>query len=279
MNGVDIPTRQPGGSTDGGQTDLSRIRTVDGLDVKGKRVLLRVDFNVPMQDGTVTDATRITRVLPTIKQLLSGGAKVIVLTHLGRPKGRPSPDTSLEPVAAKLRELLGGVSVHFVKDCVGEEARRGVDALKPGEVAVLENLRYHAGEEKNDLAFAKRLAELGDIYVDDAFSSAHRAHASIEAITHILPSYAGLLMMAEIRALDRASEHPDRPVMAIMRRCQGFHQDPGVDKSDGQDGRARSWRRYGQHLPLRARRRDRKVALPTRSGAHCQGDHGARRGA
>lgn len=215
MNGVDIPTRQPGGSTDGGQTDLSRIRTVDGLDVKGKRVLLRVDFNVPMQDGTVTDATRITRVLPTIKQLLSGGAKVIVLTHLGRPKGRPSPDTSLEPVAAKLRELLGGVSVHFVKDCVGEEARRGVDALKPGEVAVLENLRYHAGEEKNDLAFAKRLAELGDIYVDDAFSSAHRAHASIEAITHILPSYAGLLMMAEIRALDRASEHPDRPVMAI----------------------------------------------------------------
>ena len=199
----------------GGKPDFSRIRTVDGLDVKGKRVLVRVDFNVPMQDGEVTDTTRITRVLPTVKQLANGGAKVIVLSHLGRPKGQRSPDTSLAPVAAKVAELMGGTKVHFIKDCVGDEARRGVDALKPGEVAVLENLRYHAGEEKNDVGFAKQLAEIGDLYVDDAFSSSHRAHASVEGITHLLPAYAGLLMMAEIRALDRALEHPARPVMAI----------------------------------------------------------------
>ena len=199
----------------GGKPDFSRVRTVDGLDVKGKRVLVRVDFNVPMQDGEVTDTTRITRVLPTVKQLANGGAKVIVLSHLGRPKGQRSPETSLAPVAAKVAELMGGTKVHFIKDCVGEEAKRGVDALKPGEVAVLENLRYHAGEEENDAGFAKQLAELGDLYVDDAFSSSHRAHASVEGITHLLPDYAGLLMMAEIRALDRALEHPARPVMAI----------------------------------------------------------------
>ena len=199
----------------GGKPDFSRVRTVDGLDVKGKRVLVRVDFNVPMQDGEVTDTTRITRVLPTVKQLANGGAKVIVLSHLGRPKGQRSPETSLAPVAAKVAELIGGTKVHFIKDCVGEEAKRGVDALKPGEVAVLENLRYHAGEEENDAGFAKQLAELGDLYVDDAFSSSHRAHASVEGITHLLPAYAGLLMMAEIRALDRALEHPARPVMAI----------------------------------------------------------------
>ncbi len=178
-------------------------------------MLVRVDFNVPMQDGEVTDTTRITRVLPTVKQLANGGAKVIVLSHLGRPKGQRGPETSLAPVAAKVAELMGGTKVHFIKDCVGEEAKRGVDALKPGEVAVLENLRYHAGEEENDAGFAKQLAELGDLYVDDAFSSSHRAHASVEGITHLLPAYAGLLMMAEIRALDRALEHPARPVMAI----------------------------------------------------------------
>ena len=199
----------------GGKPDFSRIRTIEGLDVKGKRVLVRVDFNVPMQDGEVTDTTRITRVLPTIKQLANSGAKVIVLSHLGRPKGQRSLETSLAPVAAKVAELMGGTPVHFINDCVGDEARRGVDALKPGEVAVLENLRYHAGEEKNDAGFAKQLAELGDLYVDDAFSSSHRAHASVEGITHLLPAYAGLLMMAEIRALDRALEHPARPVMAI----------------------------------------------------------------
>lgn len=216
MNDIDVSTIARAANVNGGgKPDFSRIHTIDGLDVRDKRVLLRVDFNVPLQDGTVTDTTRITRVLPTIKQLSNSGAKIVVLTHLGRPKGQRSPETSLAPVAAKVAELLGGTPVHFVKDCVGEEAKRGVAALKPGEVAVLENLRYHAGEEKNDMGFATALSELGDLYVDDAFSSSHRAHASVEGITHLLPSYAGLLMMAEIRALDRALEHPARPVMAI----------------------------------------------------------------
>jgi len=216
MNDIDVSTfARAANANGGGKPDFSRIRTIDGLDVKGKRVLVRVDFNVPMQDGEVTDTTRITRVLPTIEQLANRGAKVVVLSHLGRPKGERSPDTSLAPVAAKVAELMGGTKVHFIKDCVGDEARRGVEALKPGEVAVLENLRYHTGEEKNDMGFARELAAFGDIYVDDAFSSSHRAHASVEAITHLLPSYAGLLMMAEIRALDRALEHPARPVMAI----------------------------------------------------------------
>jgi phosphoglycerate kinase len=199
----------------GGKPDFSRIRTVDGLDVKGKRVLVRVDFNVPIKDGIVGDTTRIDRVLPTIKQLLAGGAKVIVLSHLGRPKTSTMTDTTLRPIAEKMAELMPGAKVTFINNCVGDEARRGVNALQPGEVALLENLRYNDGEKKNDPDFAKELAALGDIYVNDAFSTAHRAHASVEGITHLLPAYAGLLMMAEIRALDRALEHPARPVMAI----------------------------------------------------------------
>ena len=199
----------------GGKPDFSRIRTIDGLDVKGKRVLIRVDFNVPIKDGIVGDTTRIERVLPTIKQLLAGGAKVIVLSHLGRPKTGTMTDTTLRPIADKMAELMPGTKVTFINNCVGDEARRGVDALQPGEVALLENLRYNDGEKKNDPDFAKELAALGDIYVDDAFSTAHRAHASVEAITHYIPSFAGLLMMAEINALDRALEHPARPVMAI----------------------------------------------------------------
>jgi phosphoglycerate kinase len=199
----------------GGKPDFSRIRTVDGLDVRGKRVLVRVDFNVPIKDGIVGDTTRIDRVLPTIKQLLAGGAKVIVLSHLGRPKTGTMIDTTLKPIAAKMAELMPGAKVTFINNCAGDEARRGVDALQPGEVALLENLRYDDGEKKNDPDFAKELAGLGDIYVNDAFSTAHRAHASVEAITHFIPSYAGLLMMAEIKALDRALEHPARPVMAI----------------------------------------------------------------
>jgi phosphoglycerate kinase len=199
----------------GGKPDFSRIRTVEGLDVRGKRVLVRVDFNVPIKDGIVGDTTRIDRVLPTIKQLLAGGAKVIVLSHLGRPKTGTMIDTTLKPIAAKMAELMPGAKVTFINNCAGDEARRGVDALQPGEVALLENLRYDDGEKKNDPDFAKELAGLGDIYVNDAFSTAHRAHASVEAITHFIPSYAGLLMMAEIKALDRALEHPARPVMAI----------------------------------------------------------------
>jgi phosphoglycerate kinase len=199
-----------------GSIDLSHIRTIDGVEVDGKRVLVRVDFNVPIEGGAVADATRITRVLPTIAKLARQGAKVVVLSHLGRPKGVPTPETSLRPVAEKMQELLPGTKVSFIPASTGEEARRAVEALEPGDVAVLQNLRYHKGEEKNDPDFARALAALGDIYVNDAFSSAHRAHASVEAIVDLLPSYAGLLMMAEITALGEALEQPERPVMAIV---------------------------------------------------------------
>jgi phosphoglycerate kinase len=195
--------------------DFSSIKTLDGLDVKGKRVLVRADLNVPVENGHVADATRINRVLPTIEALRENGAKVIVLSHLGRPKGERSPETSLRPVAAKLEELLGA-PVRFFDDCIGPEVKSGLEALKDGDVAMLENLRYHKGETENDMDFAKELAALGDIYVDDAFSSAHRAHASVEAIAHLMPAYAGLLMMAEIDAVGRAIENPKRPVMAIV---------------------------------------------------------------
>jgi phosphoglycerate kinase len=203
-------------SLSGERLDLSGVRTIEGVDVRGKRVLVRVDFNVPIENGVVADATRLERVLPTILSLAKAGAKVIVLSHLGRPKGVISPDTSLWPVAEKMRELMPGTTVHFIGDCFGEEARRGVAAVKPGEVAVLENLRYYKGEEKNDLEFAKALADLGDLYVNDAFSAAHRAHASIEALAHLRPSYAGLQLMAEVDALGKALENPARPVMAIV---------------------------------------------------------------
>jgi phosphoglycerate kinase len=199
-----------------GGIDLSRIRTIDGVDVAGKSVLVRVDFNVPIEGGAVADATRITRVLPTIAKLARQGAKVVVLSHLGRPKGAISPETSLRPVAQKMKELMPGTNVRFIGDCIGEEVKRGIGALKPGDVAVLENVRFYPGEEKNDKDFAKALAANADIYVNDAFSSAHRAHASVEAIVDLLPSYAGLLMMAEITALGRALEMPERPVMAIV---------------------------------------------------------------
>ena len=214
MNELSSPVALGNGAA--GALDLSRVRTIDGVDVQGKRVLVRVDFNVPIEGGAVADATRITRVLPTIAKLAREGAKVVVLSHLGRPKGVMSPETSLRPVAEKMRELMLGTTVRFVGDCIGEEAKRGVGALNPGDVAVLENLRFYPGEEKNDPGFAKKLAAHGDLYVDDAFSSAHRAHASIEAIADFLPAYAGLLMMAEITALGQALEKPERPVMAIV---------------------------------------------------------------
>ncbi len=211
-----IEASSPAGAGENERIDLSRIRTIDGVDVRGKRVLIRVDFNVPIEKGVVADATRLKRVLPTIAMLARKGAKVIVLSHLGRPKGERSPETSLKPVAEKMKELMPGTNVRFVGDCIGEEARKGLASLKSGEVAVLQNVRFYPGEEKNDPNFAKMLAEHGDLYVDDAFSSAHRAHASIEAITGLFPSYAGLLMMAEITALGEALEQPERPVMAIV---------------------------------------------------------------
>ncbi|MGV1014369.1 MAG: phosphoglycerate kinase, partial [Methyloceanibacter sp.] len=199
-----------------GGFDLSRVRSISGVDVRGKRVLIRVDVNVPIEDGVVVDDTRIKRVLPTISKLARSGAIVVVLSHLGRPKGVANPQTSLKPIAKKIQELMPGTTVRFIGDCIGEEVKRGLAALKPGDVAVLENLRFYPGEENNHPVFAKQLAAHGDIYVNDAFSSAHRANASIDAITELLPSYAGFLMMAEIMALGEALEQPERPVMAIV---------------------------------------------------------------
>lgn len=190
--------------------------TLDNLDVAGRRVLVRADLNVPTQDGRVTDATRIERLAPTIRELADKGAKVIVLSHFGRPKGKPDKSMSLAPLAPALAAALGGKPVSFADDCIGMPAERAVAGLKNGDVTLLENLRFHAEEEKNDKGFAKQLAALGDIYVNDAFSCAHRAHASTEAIAHLLPSAAGRLMQAELEALNKALESPQRPVAAIV---------------------------------------------------------------
>jgi phosphoglycerate kinase len=195
---------------------MTRFRTLDDLDVAGKRVLLRADLNVPMQDGKVSDATRIERLVPTIDELVRKRAKVIVMSHFGRPKGKPDPAFSLRPLVAPLSAALGGRSVAFAEDCVGAAAQRVVDALPEGGVALLENLRFHAEEEKNDPAFAAQLAALGDLYVDDAFSAAHRAHASTEALAHLLPAAAGRLMQAELEALSKALEAPQRPLAALV---------------------------------------------------------------
>ena len=194
--------------------DLDKLKTTDGLDVNGKRVLVRCDLNVPVADGRVTDATRLERLLPGLKALTIRGAKVIVLSHFGRPKGVDQA-LSLAPIATELGRLMGQ-PVAFAADCIGEAAVKVVYALPPGGIAVLENLRFHQGEEKNDPAFAKELASLGDIFVGDAFSTAHRAHASTEGITHFLPSYAGPLLMAEINALRAALDKPKRPTVAVV---------------------------------------------------------------
>ncbi|HLY46713.1 MAG TPA: phosphoglycerate kinase [Stellaceae bacterium] len=194
---------------------MPRFHTLDDLDVAGKRVLLRADLNVPVKDGKVTDATRIERLAPTIAALVERGAKVVVMSHFGRPKG-PDPSQSLRPLVAPLSRAIGGRKVHFAADCVGPEAESVVRALRPGEVALLENLRFHPEEEKNDPDFARRLAALGDLYVDDAFSAAHRAHASIAALAHLLPSAAGKLMQAELEALGAALENPQLPVIALV---------------------------------------------------------------
>jgi phosphoglycerate kinase len=193
---------------------MSSFRSLDNVDVKGKRVLVRVDFNVPMENGAVTDATRIERAAPTIVEIADKGGKVILLSHFGRPKGR-EPRDSLEPVAAAAARVIGR-PVAFAADCVGEVAEKAVAAMRPRDILCLENTRFHAGEEKNDRDFATKLAQLGDLYVDDAFSAAHRAHASVEAVAHLLPAYAGRSMQAELEALEKALEAPRRPVAAIV---------------------------------------------------------------
>jgi phosphoglycerate kinase len=191
------------------------FRTLDNVDVAGKRVLLRADLNVPVRDGKISDLTRIERLSPTIRELSEKGAKVIVCSHFDRPKGKRVPEMSLAPMAAALGEVLGK-PVRFVEDCVGPVAEQAVASLAPGDVLVLENTRFYAGEEKNDPALAAALAKLADIFVNDAFSAAHRAHASTEGVAHLLPSYAGRLMQAELEALDAALGNPVRPVAAIV---------------------------------------------------------------
>ena len=190
-------------------------KTLDDFSPRGKRVLLRADLNVPMQNGKISDLTRLERLSPTIKELSEKGAKVIVCSHFDRPKGKRVPEFSLRPIAAALGELLGR-PVAFAEDCVDEPAEKAVAAMQDGDVLVLENTRYHAGEERNDAGLAKDLAALADVYVNDAFSAAHRAHASTEGVAHLLPSYAGRLMQAELTALEAALGSPKRPVAAIV---------------------------------------------------------------
>src|ERR1043165_7478824 len=190
------------------------FRTLDSADVSGKRVLVRVDLNVPMENGKITDATRIERIAPTITEIAGKGGKVILLAHFGRPKGR-DPKESLKPVAADVAQILKR-QVGFADDCVGEAAEKAVAAMNNGDVLLLENPRFHKEEEKNDPAFVEKLARLGDIYVNDAFSAAHRAHASTEGLAHKLPAYAGRTMQAELDALGKALDHPQRPVIAIV---------------------------------------------------------------
>jgi phosphoglycerate kinase len=196
--------------------DLSKLKSSDTADVNGKRVLVRADLNVPVKGGKVTDATRVERFMPTLHNLTHRGARVIVLAHFGRPDGKRVPEMSLKLVADKVRELAGHHPVYFCDECIGPKAEAAANALKPGEVLVLENTRFHAEEEANDANFIAALSKLGDIYVNDAFSCAHRAHASTEGLAHVLPAYAGPQMMAEINALAVALENPKRPTVAIV---------------------------------------------------------------
>jgi phosphoglycerate kinase len=190
-------------------------KTVKDIDLKGKRVFMRVDFNVPMQDGKVTDDKRIRASLPTIKYVLDQGAALLLASHLGRPKGGPDPEFSLKPAAEVLSSLLG-VPVKMAPDTVGPEVEAMAKDLKPGEVLLLENTRFHKGEEKNDLELAKQMASLADVYVNDAFGSAHRAHSSTEGIARYLPAVSGFLMEQELEYLGRAVANPEHPYIAIL---------------------------------------------------------------
>ena len=193
---------------------MTLFHTLDDASVSGKRVLVRVDLNVPMEEGRVSDTTRIDRILPTLREIADKGGKVILLAHFGRPKG-VDPKESLAPVAAELSKRIGR-PVGFASDCIGEAAKAAVDAMKNGDIVCFENTRFHKEEEKNDPAFVAALAANGDIYVNDAFSAAHRAHASTEGLARVLPAYAGRTMQAEIEALAKALEQPERPVLAVV---------------------------------------------------------------
>ena len=194
---------------------MANFRTLDDIDVRGKRVLVRADLNVPMKDGRVSDMLRIERQAPTIRELSDKGARVIVLSHFDRPKGKVVPSMSLKPVSYALAFALGR-DVAFAENCAGEAAQKAVAAMKDGDVLLLENVRFHPGEEDNDPQFAKQIARLGDIFVNDAFSAAHRAHATTEGIAHLLPAVAGRAMEAELSHLHKALDEPQRPVMAVV---------------------------------------------------------------
>ncbi len=200
---------------DGFKPSMSnKFRTLDHVDVKGKRVLVRVDLNVPVEHGVVTDATRIERMAGAITEIADKGAKVILLSHFGRPKGR-DPKQSLKPVAAEGARIIKR-PVKFVDDCIGAPAERAVAAMRPGDILCLENTRFHPGEEKNDPAFVAALAKLGDLYVNDAFSAAHRAHASTEGLGHVLPALAGRTLQAELQAFEKVLDAPACPLAAIV---------------------------------------------------------------
>ena len=225
----------------------SAVRTLDQADVKGKRVLLRVDLNVPMENGKVTDATRIERIAPTIAEIADKDGKVILLAHFGRPKG-PDPKESLRPVAAAVSKVIGR-PVAFAEDCIGDKAESAVAAMKAGDILCLENTRFHKGEENNDPAFVEALARLGDIWVNDAFSAAHRAHASTEGLGHKLPAYAGRTMQAELDALSKALEVPQKPVIAIVGGAKVSTKLVAPGESDWQGAGPGDRRRDGQHVP------------------------------
>ncbi|MFM7084764.1 MAG: phosphoglycerate kinase [Hyphomicrobium sp.] len=194
---------------------LDKIQSIDAVEVSGKRVLYRADLNVPSQGGVVTDLTRIERVIPGIQTLSARKAKVIVLSHYGRPKKGFDTENSLRPVAEAFKKLLN-TNVSFVSDCVGQEVEASIKTMNEGDILILENTRFYSGEESNDLSFTSKLAQLGDLYVNDAFSVSHRAHATTEGLTHYLPSYAGPLLLEEINALKKVLENPRRPTAAII---------------------------------------------------------------
>ena len=195
---------------------MAGFRTIDDVKISGRTVLVRVDLNVPMQDGEITDTTRIDRVVDSLRDLSAAGAKVVVLSHFGRPKGEYQESMSLEPLQAALAKALRGIDVGFVDNCVGPKVEKAIKALRYGHILLTENLRFHEGEEENDPSFAARLADLGDIYVNDAFSCSHREHASITGIAEHLPAVAGPLMQKEIEALSKALERPKHPVAAVI---------------------------------------------------------------
>ncbi|MEM7619291.1 MAG: phosphoglycerate kinase [Pseudomonadota bacterium] len=197
-------------------TSIGKIKSIDEADFSGKRVLVRLDLNVPVKEGKVSDTTRLDRIVPTLKQLVQKQAKVIVLSHFGRPKGQRHEDMSLKPIAETLSGMLPGVSLNFAPDCIGDVAHQVVQNLGNGQILILENVRFYSGEESNDESFSSELARLGDVYVNDAFSVSHRAHASTAGIAMHLPAFAGPSLMAEIKALSAALDQPKRPVAALV---------------------------------------------------------------